>query len=49
MKDKKEKLRKLSHLPLYQLTITEPRIYNGERTVSSINTTGKTGQPNAKE
>ena len=27
----------------------EPRIYNGERKVSSINGIGKTGQPQAKE
>ena len=27
----------------------EPRMYNGERIVSSINGTGKTGQPHAKE
>jgi len=27
----------------------EPRIYNGERTVSSINSTGETGQLHVKE
>ena len=26
----------------------EPRIYNGEKTVSSINGAGKTGQPQQK-
>jgi len=27
----------------------EPRIYNGERKVSSVSGVGKTGQPHAKE
>ena len=27
----------------------EPRIYSGERTISSINDTGKTGQLHAKD
>ena len=27
----------------------DPRTYNGEKTVSSINDAGKTGQPHAKE
>lgn len=27
----------------------KPRIYNGERTVSSTNGAGKTGQPDAEE
>ena len=30
-------------------TTKEPRTYNGERTVSSINGVGKTGQPHAKK
>ena len=30
-------------------TKKEPRIYTGERTVSSTNGVGKTGQPHAKE
>ena len=30
-------------------TTKEPGIYNEERTVSSINSVGKTGQPHAKE
>ena len=32
-----------------QLMTKEPRIYNGERIVPSIDGVGKTGQPQAKE
>ena len=32
-----------------QFMTKEPRLYNGERTVSSINGVGKTEQPHAKE
>ena len=32
-----------------QFMTKEPRIYNGERIVSSINGVKKTGQPHAKE
>ena len=34
---------------LKKFTTKEPRIYNGERTVSSINGVGKTGQLHIKE
>ena len=32
-----------------QLMTKEPRIYNGERIVPSVDGVGKTGQPQAKE
>jgi len=32
-----------------QCMAKEPRIYIGERTVSSINNAGRTGQPHARE
>ena len=34
---------------IYWFTTEEPRIYNEERIVSSINSAGKTGQPHTKE
>ena len=39
-----------THAPMGTLYLTkEARIYNGEKTASSINGAGKTGQPHVKE
>ena len=47
-----EENRESRNKPRHTLSINvpkKPRIYNGERTVSSINGIGSTGQPWAKE
>ena len=33
---------------IWSITTKEPKLYNGERTVFSINDVGETGQPHAK-
>ena len=49
MKQKKEPRNKPMHIWSNNILTKEPRIHNGERTVSSINGIGKIGQPHSKE
>ena len=45
-----EESREPRNLHIYgQLMTKMPRIYNGESTVSSVNGSGKSGQPRTKE
>ena len=48
MKQNREPRNKPTHISSINLT-KEPRIFNEETTVTSINGVGKTGQPHAKE
>ena len=46
----RQKAQRYTHIPANTLTLTkEARIYNGEKTASSISGAGKIGQPHVKE
>ena len=46
----KQKAQRQIHAPMDTLSLTkEAKIYNGEKTASSVSGAGKTGQPHVKE